>query len=287
MDKVNKIKCGLVGYPVGHSLSPVMHNAAFRKYNLDYQYSLYPIEPAKFNDFIQSLNKQNIKGLNVTVPYKEKILPYLNHKSHGVKSIGAANTIIAEEDNIKGFNTDFLGFSKHIKEIINPSNLRVALLGAGGAARAVVYSLLKDNAKSISIFDIDLNKSDQLIKIAEGWIAEFGVSTVINQAKNVKELNISDKDLLVNATPVGLKKDDSLIVDKSFLHKNLVVYDLIYNPALTALLLAAKEKGLKFSNGLGMLIYQGAQSFLHFSGAGIEVAEVAGVMREALNKEGI
>lgn len=278
---------GLLGYQLGHSLSPQMHNAAFSKFNLAGQYSLYPVNSENFKDFMQSLNKKNIKGLNVTVPYKEKILSYLDGESDGAKSIGAVNTIIVEKNNIRGFNTDFLGFSKHIKEIINPYNLEVALLGAGGAARAVVYSLLKDKVQSISIFDIDAKRKDNLVRVAREWAAQLNKDTVIKQAKDIEGLAILDKDLLINATPVGLNKDDPLILDKSFLHKNLIVYDLIYNPAMTKLLSAAKEKGLKFSNGLGMLIYQGAQSFLYFSGANIEVAEVAGVMREALNKEGI
>jgi shikimate dehydrogenase len=285
MDNKNTIKCGLLGYPVEHSLSPKMHNAAFKKLNLPYHYSLYPVEPNNLEGFIESLAKDNIKGLNVTVPYKEKILPYIKEKSEAVKKIGAVNTLVMRDFKIKGFNTDFLGFSKHLKELVDPYKLKVALLGAGGAAKAVVYSLLKDKAKAISVFDIDEKKAEDLVEKAKEWAAKLEINPKISQAKTIEALDIFKKDLLINATPVGLKWNDPLIVPESLLHRGLTVYDLIYNPAETKLLAAAKEKGLKFSNGLGMLIYQGAESFLRFTGAGIEVTKVAEVMREALNKE--
>ncbi|MFO8053368.1 MAG: shikimate dehydrogenase [Candidatus Omnitrophota bacterium] len=285
MNSKNIMKFGLIGYPVKHSLSPEMHNAVLKRIGLPYHYSLYPVEPQNLDNFIKSLVKNNIKGLNITVPYKEKILPYLKHKSEAVKNIGAANTLVVSEGEIEGFNTDFLGFSKHLKEIVDPNNFRVALLGAGGAAKAVVYSLLKDKVKAISIFDIDKKKAEELTIKAKKWSADLEVDVKINQAESLEALDISKKDLLINATPVGLKQNDPLIVSENLLHKELVVYDLIYNPAMTKLLTAAKSKGLKFSNGLGMLVYQGAASFLHFTGADLEVSDVAAIMKEALTKE--
>lgn len=286
MNNKNIIKCGLLGYPVEHSLSPKMHNAAFKKLNLPYYYSLYPVELNNLDGFIESLAKDNIRGLNVTVPYKEKILPYIKEKSEAVKKIGAANTLVIGDFKIEGFNTDFLGFSKHLKELVDPYKLRVALLGAGGAAKAVVYSLLKDKIKAISIFDKDLKKAEDLVEKAKGWAAELEINPKINQVKTIEALDISKKDLLINATPVGLKQSDPLIVPENLLHRGLAVYDLIYNPDETKLLAAAKDKGLNFSNGLGMLIYQGAESFLHFTGIKLEVNDVAAIMKEALTEEG-
>ncbi|MCF7874071.1 MAG: shikimate dehydrogenase [Candidatus Omnitrophica bacterium] len=286
MDNETTIKCGLVGYPIGHSLSPKMHNAAFKEFDLSYRYHLYPVELKNLGSFISSLREDNIKGLNVTVPYKEKILPYLDQKSDAVEKIGAANTLVVEDGKLKGFNTDFLGFSKHLQELVDPYQFKVALLGAGGAAKAVVYSLLKDKVKTISIFDIDKKKAKELVKRAKGWSDYLGADTKINQAESVKALDIFKKNLLINATPVGLKESDPLIVPEELFCKDLVVYDLIYNPAMTKILAAAKDKGLKFSNGLGMLVYQGAESFLHFTGINLELDNVAAIMKEALTKEG-
>lgn len=287
MDNKNIIKCGLLGYPVEHSLSPKMHNASFKKLNLPYHYSLYSVELNNLDGFIESLAKDNIRGLNVTVPYKEKILSYIEEKSEAVKKIGAANTLVIGDFKIEGFNTDFLGFSKHLKELVDPYKLRAALLGAGGAAKAVVYSLLKDKVKVISIFDKDLKKAEDLVKKAKGWAAELEINPKINQVKTIEALDLGKKDLLINATPVGLRQSDPLIVPENLLHRGLAVYDLIYNPAETKLLAAAKDKGLNFSNGLGMLIYQGAESFLHFTGIKLEVNDVAAIMKEALTEEGI
>ncbi|MCF7888455.1 MAG: shikimate dehydrogenase [Candidatus Omnitrophica bacterium] len=286
MGNKNIIKCGLLGYPVEHSLSPKMHNAVFKKLNLPYHYSLYPVELSGLDNFIKSLAKENIRGLNVTVPYKEKILPYIEEKSEAVKKIGAANTLVIGDFKIEGFNTDFLGFSKHLKELVDPNKLKIALLGAGGAAKAVVYSLLKDKIKAISIFDIDKKKAEDLVEKAKEWAAELEINLKINQAKNLEALDIAKKDLLINATPVGLKQSEPLIIPENLLHKNLAVYDLIYNPAETKLLAAAKAKGLKCSNGLGMLIYQGAKSFLHFTEIKLEVNDIAAIMKEALSEEG-
>ncbi|MCF7874995.1 MAG: shikimate dehydrogenase [Candidatus Omnitrophica bacterium] len=286
MDSKNIVKCGLIGYPIKHSLSPKMHNAAFREFNLPYRYCLYPLKIDEFNNFNGFLDKEKIKGLNVTVPYKEKILTYLDSKSDSAAAIGAVNTIVKKDKKIKGFNTDFLGFSKHLKEITSLSGLRVALLGAGGAAKAVVYSLIKEKVAAISLFDIDLEKGKGLVCKSKKWAEACKSDIAINQVENREELDILNKDLLINATPVGLKKDDPLLVDKNFLHKDLIVYDLIYNPARTKLLAAAEEKGLRFSNGLGMLIYQGAESFLHFSEVNLEVDRVAAVMKKSLTNRG-
>ncbi|MCF7871009.1 MAG: shikimate dehydrogenase [Candidatus Omnitrophica bacterium] len=286
MDSKDIVKFGLIGYPIKHSLSPKMHNAAFRKFNLPYRYCLYPLKTDDFNNFNGFLDKENIKGLNVTIPYKEEILAYLDSKSDSVAAIGAANTIVKKDEKIRGFNTDFLGFSKHLNEIADPCRLRVALLGAGGAAKAVVYSLIKDKAGIISLFDIDVEKGKDLVRKSKKWIEDCKSDAAVNQVESVEELDILNKDLLINATPVGLKESDPLLVEKKFLHKNLIVYDLIYNPARTKLLAAAEEKGLRFSNGLGMLIYQGAESFLHFSEANLEISKVAAVMEEALTNRG-
>ncbi len=250
---------GLIGYPVKHSLSPAMHMAAFKYYNIDAEYNLFEIRPDELNSFIKNLSQNNIYGLNVTVPHKVKVLDYvsLDEKSFFLRDIGAVNTIVREGDRINGFNTDVPGFERHLKENLNPSDKRCAIMGAGGAARAVSYVLAKCGAKEIVIFDIDKMKSESVIRIVKGLFPDFQIS----QAESVEQLDIRNKDLLINATPVGLKDSDPCLVEADMLHKDIFVYDLIYNPQETKLLVQAKKIGARTANGLGMLLYQGMLSF--------------------------
>jgi len=267
---------GLVGFPVGHSLSPCMHNAAFSKLKIKAKYKLFELEPEKLDGFLSRLKKNNIWGFNVTYPYKEKIVPYLNTKSSGVREIGAANTVVVtKEGKLKGFNTDFAGFSRHLKELkVKPA--KVALIGAGGAAKAVCFALGKIAAEEICIYDIDVYKS---LNLVSQFTKIFDKTRFLAVAR-IEELNLKDKNLLVNAAPVGMRKQDPCLVELSMLHRDLFVYDLIYHPAETELLRRAREAGAGFSNGLGMLLYQGALAFGHFSGRNPPVE----TMREALLK---
>ncbi|MFA5092577.1 MAG: shikimate dehydrogenase [Candidatus Omnitrophota bacterium] len=252
---------GLVGFPIKHSLSPCMHNAAFGKLKIKAKYQLFELEPEKLGIFLVSLKKKNIAGFNVTYPYKEKILDFLNSQSSGVKEIGAANTVVVDsKGKLKGFNTDYLGFSAHLKELkVKPK--RVAVIGAGGAAKAVCFALAKLKVKEICIYDIDKFKSLALFKRLNSHFEQ----TKFNVAMRVEDLNITDKDLLVNASPVGMRPTDPCLVQAKDLHKDLFVYDLIYSPLETKLILLAKENKLNYANGLGMLLYQGVFAFQHFS----------------------
>lgn len=274
---------GLVGYPIKHSYSPLMHNAVFKTLGIQGEYRLFEIFLPELDNFIKSLDKNNIKGLNVTLPYKEKVLNFLDlsRSDENAVRIGAVNTIVKSENKLIGYNTDILGFSRHIKEYISLKDKRVAVLGAGGAARAVCYVLLQEGVKSISIFDIRREKSDSLVSLMENLFP----SSSINRADSIDDLAVSEKDILINATPVGLKKEDPLIIDSMYLHSDLFVYDLIYNPNRTKLLEEAERIGCKVSNGLGMLIYQAAFSFLYFTGIDESVETIIKIMNEAITKE--
>lgn len=250
---------GLLGYPVKHSLSPIMHNAAFKTLKINAEYKLFEVEPKDLGYFLDSLEKKNILGLNITIPYKEKILDFVSIDSEPfyLRQIKAVNTIVKKDGIWMGFNTDIPGFSKHLKENFNPLNKKVAILGAGGAARAVAYVLANSGAKEIAIFDIDKTKSEDVANMIKGLFPNFQILPV----ENIQELDIKTKDLLINATPVGLKETDPCLLKEELLHNNLFVYDLIYNPPETKLLAQAKKIGAKTSNGLGMLLYQGALAF--------------------------
>lgn len=278
---------GLLGYPLEHSLSPKMQNAAFRNFDIKGEYLLFEKDFSEIGEFLKNLNEQGIAGLNVTIPYKESVLGFLDWVSRDAAAIGAVNTIVNEKGFLKGFNTDWQGFLRHIRQVINLQSKRVALLGAGGAAKAVTYALAKEAAVEIVIFDIDSDKACGLVKRAEDWADKLKVNVKLRQVKSPDDFDLGTKDILINATPVGLEADDPLLIKENKLHENLFVYDLVYNPSLTKLLMAAKEKKMKYLNGLGMLIYQGAQSFLYFLGENdFRLDEIAVVMEKALKING-
>jgi len=184
---------------------------------------------------------------------------------------------VLKDNSWKGFNTDIPGFSRHIRENIDPKDKRVAILGAGGASRAVCYALAGMGVKSISLYDLDILKAHSLIAMMSRLYPGFD----IHAFSNVQKLDIRNKDLLINATPVGIKRTDPCLIGEDSLHKDLFVYDLLYNPPKTKLLNLAQKKGLKSQNGLGMLLYQGMLSFKHWTG--LDAPE--DVMRRALEKE--
>lgn len=269
---------GLLGYPVKHSFSPAMQNAAFSALEIDAEYRLFEVRPEELEDFLGSLAKRNIYGLNVTVPYKEKVLKFvsLDKESCYLKQIQAINTIVFQDGIWKGFNTDIAGFFRHIQENIDPANKRVAVLGAGGAARAVTY-VLASQARDIFIYDIDRRKSEDIAAMIKKLFSGFEIKVV----NTIEQLCLRDKDLLINATPIGMKETDPLLVKEEMLHKDLFVYDLIYNPPETKLLSLAKKVGARYANGLKMLLYQGTDSFRHWTGK----EPPRDVMWQALQKE--
>jgi shikimate dehydrogenase len=255
---------GLIGYPLGHSLSPKMHNAAFKALGLDAEYKLFTLAPQYFDDFLTHLNNSGISGLNVTVPYKEKVLDFveLAQELLYLREVKAVNTMKFEDGVWWGYNTDILGFSRHLKENFKPFMKRAAILGAGGAARSVAYVLAKEKSAETVLFDIDNAKSASIVGMVKSLFPQARISAV----DSIEKLDIAHKELLINATPVGLRSTDPVLVSEAMLHKGLFVYDLIYNPAETKLLALAKKAGAKTSNGLGMLLYQGALSFEIWTG---------------------
>lgn len=248
---------GLVGNPISKSLSPLMHNAALSKLKIKARYKLFPLEEREFKTFFANLRGRNIRGLNITIPYKEKILQYVSGvKNSAVSSIGSTNTLVIDKTGkIKFFNTDYLGFLRHITELkLKPK--KVAMIGAGGAARAICFALGKKKATEVSIYDIDSFRSLALMKKFNYIFPDIKFKAV----GSIEELALKDKDLLINASSVGMNPKDPLLINRSMLHQDLFIYDLIYNPKETRLLKLAKEEGLRYSNGLGMLLYQGAES---------------------------
>ncbi len=272
---------GLLGASLGHSLSPAMHNAAFRELGIDGEYRLFEKRPEEIEPFLKNLDKENVYGLNVTVPYKEKVLEFVSFDDEYIKKLGAVNTIVRKDDKLYAFNTDIQGFGIHLRQVFgDPIGRRIALLGAGGAARAVACLLVTSNVAEISIFDIDKTKSKGIVDMVKNISSDFKIEIV----DSIEGLEIKNKDLFINATPVGLKESDPYLIGEEMLHENLFIYDLIYNPAETKLLLLAKKAGLRCSNGLGMLISQGAQSFKYFTETQVPLDRIVDIMTKALKK---
>lgn len=255
---------GVLGYPAKHSLSPLMHNAAFKALGINAEYKIFEVEPSDLENFIQLLSKEKISGINVTIPYKEKVISFLDVISAEAKLIAAVNTIKVSEAKLEGFNTDGEGFLRDISEVFdfNPTGKAIAILGAGGAAKSVSVYLAKTTPKKIAIYDVDKIK----LKGCLGHLNDCCKAVEFIAAGSIEELGIEESDLLVNATPIGMKETDPLLVDKKFMRKGLLVYDLIYHVQETKLIRAAREKGCLATNGLGMLLAQGELSFKIWTG---------------------
>ena len=269
---------GVLGYPVKHSLSPLMQNAALRALNLNAKYVLFEKTEAELEGFFNSFEQENICGLNVTVPYKEKVIPFLSRLSEEAELIGAVNTIRVSGKKLEGFNTDGEGFIKHLVADLrfDPRGKRVAMLGAGGASKAISVYLSIAKIRSLSIYDIDKIKLDNLI----GQLKKHFKNIEFNSCNSLEELKIKESHLLINATPVGMKESDPCLLSADMLHPDLLVYDLIYNPRRTKLLEIAHQRGAGIANGLGMLLHQGAASFRIWTALEPPLA----AMRQALEK---
>jgi shikimate dehydrogenase len=271
---------GLIGFPVKHSYSAVMHNAAFKELGVDARYELFEIEPERLRERFKGLVRQGVCGFNITAPYKEKIIEYLNGLNPEARLIEAVNTIkISDDKTTVGYNTDGLGFITHLKQVIgfNPQGRCISILGAGGAAKAVAVQLAKNRAKRIYLYDIDQHKIEKLKNKLQIYTSNCEIC-LVDEANAL----LKDKpDLLINATPVGMHKEDGMVFDPDYFYPKLIVYDLIYNPTQTLLLIEAKRKGCRgVFNGLGMLLYQGVLAFKIW----LEVEPPVEAMEQALRR---
>jgi len=263
----NTAVCGIFGYPVKHSFSPRMHNAAFARYGLDFIYVPFEVSPAMLKKAVDGIRSMNLKGVNVTIPHKVAVIRYIDWLSPEAEATGAVNTLVNENGVIKGYNTDGAGFIESLERDLGfrPAGKSVFLLGAGGAGRAVSSSLVLRGASVICITDAEDKRARGLIKELRKikGSAEL-VFVAAADEKNKRELLLSSQ-LLVNASPVGMKKGE-VPLDPACLHRGLKLYDVIYNPLKTQLMAAAARKGIKTVNGLGMLIRQGMLSFNLWTG---------------------
>ncbi len=250
----------IFGSPVSHSKSPMMHNAAFNELNMDACYVAFEVRPESLRAAIEAVRALNIKGLNITVPHKEAVIPLLDWLSPEAEAIGSVNTIKNEDGLLKGYNTDAIGFVESLRERgLSVKDKKVLILGAGGAARAVIYSLLSEGAR-LYIYNRTFDKALSLAKT----FVRFGLIEVFEDLSTVYGGKLHTIDMIVNTTSLGLGEGDPMPIDTSMVEGHHVVCDLIYK--ITPLLKLAAEKGCKTIDGSGMLLWQGVHAFEIWTG---------------------
>lgn len=262
----------VIGDPVEHSLSPLMHNAGYKVLRIDdkYVYVACNVKTGKLEDFINGVRAMGIRGISCTIPHKIKVMKYLDEIDETANKIGAVNTIVNENGMLKGYNTDWIGIVIPFRKITSLKNKKVALLGAGGAARAAAYGVVKGGAK-LTIYNRTIEKAQVLAK-------GFGASACsFEETKDIKTM-----DIIINATSTGLNPNifDSPL-DKELFTEKQIVFDIIYSPYETKFLKEAKQKGAKIIHGLEMFLQQGIAQFKLFTG--LDVPEVQ--MRNILLKQ--
>jgi shikimate dehydrogenase len=246
----------VIGDPIDHSLSPTIHNAAYRELEMECTYIGYRVIQGELATGIESLKKIKISGFNVTIPHKIEIMKYLDNVDGNCKRIGAVNTVLNDDGILRGFNTDMDGFLEPInRKEINIKNSKVLLLGAGGAARAILAGFKKENAKEVTIVNRTKSKGDELSQFSN----ELGLTAVSNTIEEMDDFN-SDFDFIVNASSLGLKNEKNIIPKKLF-KEETIVYDIVYKPIKTDLINVAKEKNCKIIFGYEMLLGQAIRSF--------------------------
>jgi len=250
-----------------------MHNAAFESLKLDCCYVTFSVMPGLLKDAVKAIRALNLAGVNVTMPHKENVIPLLDKVDADASFIGAVNTIVNRNRKLTGYNTDGKGFMQSLSEArISIANKNILILGAGGASRAIGYHLIK-KASGVFIYDIDKNKAGKLVR---------NLNKIKGNVFSAQRLAFSvqneDIDIIINATPLGLKKGDPLPIDVKLIDRRHIVCDLIYKN--TPLLQQASRKGCKTLNGLGMLLWQGIFAFELWTGKKPPVE----VMRKALVK---
>ncbi|MCL0073807.1 shikimate dehydrogenase [Dehalococcoidia bacterium] len=262
---------GLIGYPVGHSISPAFQQAAFDHLGLDIRYELWETGPDNLGEVVQNIRSPQNLGANVTVPYKEQVLSLLDGIDEIASDIGAVNTIAKRDIGLMGYNTDAGGFLRALEEQgrFDPKGRRVTMLGAGGVARAIGFVLVRAGVESLTLFDIDIERAERLAADLVGADLCASPITVLSSNKGDFEEAVFSADLLVNCTPVGMKHsaaEGQSPLAKELISPRSVVYDVVYNPIRTPLLEIAEEVGARTLGGLSMLVYQGAAAFELWTG---------------------
>ncbi len=274
---------GVIGDPIEHSLSPLMHNSAIAMMGIDAVYIPFNVKPQFLENAISSIIPLNIKGLNVTVPHKTEVMKYLDRLTDVAKAVGAVNTIINDDGALIGDNTDVYGFEMCLKKDgdveIFPE--RISILGAGGAARGVAYACsMRDEVREVIVLNRTFSKAEKLVE----ELSHVTGKTLVPMPADKETLNrmLPPSGLVVNATSVGMYPDisSSPVLDTDVFHDGQVICDIIYNPLETKFLREASSRGARTVGGLAMLAYQGARSLSLWTGEDAPANVMLDVLRE-------
>lgn len=241
---------GVLAFPAKHSLSPAMHNAGFKALGIDAEYKMFEVPKEELESFIKKVHKENIKGLSVSKPHKEAIMPLLDVVDPVAEEIGAVNTVYWEDDKLVGTNVDWIGVEQALLEKTYIEGKDVVILGAGGAARAAIYALKENQAGSITILNRTLEHAKSL---ANEFICDYG---------DLNDFDSFSPDIVIQATSAGLNKKEGVeLIPKNFLQPSMTIMEVIYTPLKTKIIKDALEKEAQIITGDRMLLHQGVAAF--------------------------
>ena len=259
---------GIIGYPLSHTLSPSMHNFIYQKLGIDVEYKKWEISPNNLKSHIEKINKENYIGANITVPYKEKIVPLLDEIRNEAKFTGAVNTIVKNNNKLIGYNTDVYGIEQTLdiklkNDVIN----NAVIFGAGGAAKAALFVLLQRGLNNLTIVNRTKSNALKMISKFNNVNCDQNIIT-LNEKSQIKSACLS-ADLIINTTILGMKGsgyEDISPIDSTFIDSNSVIFDMVYNPTKTPLIKIALERNANIIEGLNMLVYQAIKSIELWTG---------------------
>ena len=264
----------VVANPIKHSISPFIHNSAFEATGINGVYLALEVEVSDLAETVANIRRYQMFGINLSMPYKEEVIPYLDELSDEVRLIGAVNTVVNQNGNLIGYNTDGKGFFKSLPSFTILGK-KMTLLGAGGAAKAVLAQAILDGVSQVSVFvrSTSMEKTKAYLETLQSETG-FRVDLYALEEHSALQEKIADADLLVNATSVGMDGKSSPVPENLLLPENLLVADIIYQPFETPFLQWAKSQGNVALNGLGMLLYQAAEAFKLWTGKEMPTDEI-------------
>lgn len=268
----------VLGHPIGHTLSPVMHNAAIEQLGWDAIYLAFDVKPERLMTVLPAMRSMRFGGVNLTIPHKEVAFRGLEKLDASAKLLGAVNTVQFADEGMIGHNTDGFGFLRAVEEAFGktPNGESVFVLGSGGAGRAVALTAAQDGARVITLSDVDVERCE---KVAAEIRSHFpDVETRVTHDATQQTLFAHESDIVVQATPIGMKEGDESILKPEAFRKGQCAFDLIYHLPRTVFMTAAMMGGASVANGLGMLLHQGAKAFHIWTGVTPPIPE----MRRAL-----
>ncbi|MFP4199079.1 MAG: shikimate dehydrogenase [Halanaerobium sp.] len=254
---------GLLGKTLSHSISPSLHNNGFRDLGINAIYLMLETKEQDLGEYITSLKNLGFAGWNVTIPHKESIIPYLNGFSSLARAAGAVNTVLNRRGRLTGYNTDVIGFQRQVEEAgVKVKDKRAVVIGAGGAARAVIAAMVQLDLKDITIINRTVENAKELAELFREENAKQNFDFCSLEEQEYADV-LKAADLVVDTTPVGMYSNDikNIVINPDYLHEKQLVIDLVYNPLKTKILKEAEKRGAQIGNGLPTLIYQAEASF--------------------------